>query len=339
MENKVEKNKEVHKEDEKSKQLTNSLKLGDVLYVSSFFNENSINKIVRRRINTGIDNLDKIISGGFLEGSINVLAGSSAVGKSSFSLQIAGEIAKETPVIYITLEMSQISLFSKLLSSKLFLQDGLKSESTKTSTELMGPETKNFSLDDWKKIDVTINEIQSTYQDKLFIVYPRYNSPTITWIVELINNFLDEYKRVPFVIIDYLQLISPNNTNKNMTDKQIVDMTLEELRKLSIEKKVTFLLISSLNRESYDKPVTMSSLKESGNIEFSADLILGMNPCDLEKRTYNFQAISSNSVKRIELKVLKQRYGQCSESIMLDFYPKYSYFECGKQREEKVNVF
>ena len=50
------------------------------------------------------------------------------------------------------------------------------------------------------------------------------------------------------------------------------------LKAYAREYQVPIVLISTLSRASYDKTFSLSSLKESGNIEFAADLIFGIEP-------------------------------------------------------------
>lgn len=80
--------------------------------------------------------------------------------------------------------------------------------------------------------------------------------------------------RVPVVLIDYLQIIAP--VDVHFTDKQNTDRVVTALKKLSRAHEATVLAISSFNRENYNTLTSMASFKESGGIDYSADVLLGL---------------------------------------------------------------
>lgn len=79
-----------------------------------------------KRLETGIAEVDGVLGGGFVAGSVNLIAGQPGIGKSTLLLQLAYELAKRQPVLYVSGEESahQIGLRAKRLgtaSSKLQL--------------------------------------------------------------------------------------------------------------------------------------------------------------------------------------------------------------------------
>ncbi|HET8709612.1 MAG TPA: DNA repair protein RadA [Candidatus Saccharimonadales bacterium] len=77
------------------------------------------------RMPTGIADVDLILGGGIVPGSINLIAGQPGIGKSTLLLQLAYEVAKNEPVLYISGEESahQVSLRAKRLGT---VQNDLK---------------------------------------------------------------------------------------------------------------------------------------------------------------------------------------------------------------------
>ena len=59
-----------------------------------------------KRISTGVDDLDMVLGGGIVRGSVTLLAGQPGIGKSTILLQMAAYIAKDHPVLYISGEES-----------------------------------------------------------------------------------------------------------------------------------------------------------------------------------------------------------------------------------------
>lgn len=68
------------------------------------------------------------------------------------------------------------------------------------------------------------------------------------------------------LIVDYLQKLQPSN--KYQTDKQRIDAVLSELNEIKNRFEIPILLVSSINRQSYNSESEMSAFKESGTIEY-----------------------------------------------------------------------
>lgn len=60
----------------------------------------------KRRISTGFKDLDGVLGGGFLASSVSLLAGQPGIGKSTLLLQIAGNVARDYNVLYVSGEES-----------------------------------------------------------------------------------------------------------------------------------------------------------------------------------------------------------------------------------------
>ena len=72
---------------------------------------------IEKRIPSGIEDVDLVLGGGFVIGSINLLAGQPGIGKSTLLLQIASLVSKDYKVLYISGEESinQIAMRAKRL--------------------------------------------------------------------------------------------------------------------------------------------------------------------------------------------------------------------------------
>src|SRR3954468_12060491 len=56
------------------------------------------------RLPTGMGELDRVLGGGLLVGSVTLLGGEPGIGKSTLLLQIAGHAAAGTPTLYLSAE-------------------------------------------------------------------------------------------------------------------------------------------------------------------------------------------------------------------------------------------
>lgn len=105
----------------------------------------------------------------------------------------------------------------------------------------------------------------------------------------------------PTVCIDYLQLLAAGSENT----KNTLEGILRKIFNSSRDTDTTFILISSFNRSNYNTEISYESLKESTNIEFSADGIWRLQllldkcaPADAEKTMKDIP-------RHIQLKCLK----------------------------------
>lgn len=73
----------------------------------------------RARLKTGFSDLDLVLGGGILIGSVGLLAGQPGIGKSTLLMQICAEVAKNRPVLYVSGEESagQVKLRAERLGA------------------------------------------------------------------------------------------------------------------------------------------------------------------------------------------------------------------------------
>jgi len=76
--------------------------------------------------------------------------------------------------------------------------------------------------------------------------------------------------KLELVILDYVGLIKDSNFRERY--REIGEISAEA-KSLAMELKVTFVLVSQLNRDADDRPPRLSDLRESGNLEQDADLV------------------------------------------------------------------
>ena len=146
------------------------------------------------------------------------------------------------------------------------------------------------------------------------------------------------------VFVDYLQILSACASTRGTADKQRNDENINVLSSLSNKYDMAVFVISSLNRESYrnaQKPIQLDSFKETGGIEYSASVILGLQLRNIEIVGAMHESAMSSPVRKLELVFLKQRYGMTGTgaNVALDFYPaKDLYLEYGAEESSRVKA-
>lgn len=286
-------------------------------------------------IKTGFKSLDAALGGGIANG-LTILGAKPGSGKTSLVHQIAESISSDgIPVLYFSLEMSREQINAKSLNRSLW-RELSKPENRKEIKHYKNVTSRNFIFnnipkDANKKLLIPVKKAANEKLKYFYVVEPGKIGDgsdfdgTIARIMEIIENFIEFCgKKQPVVIIDYLQIVSAEK--EYATERQNVDAVIKEL--FPIKTKIPIILISSLNRGSYtnekDKKsestvntVNMGSFKESGNIEFSAEVLVGMQ---------DITGDESTEPRKISLKLLKHRYGRPGSEVVLYYERKHDLF-------------
>ena len=261
-----------------------------------------------KRIPTCFNRLDYILSGGLPNGLITIGAIPS-LGKTTFILQLADNISAldNTKVLFFSLEMSKFDLISKSLSRISYIDDELSSY---TYDDLL---SNNDDIDYQK-----LFEKYTPIADNSYIVDNIYDLRNIeTCIIEFREN---NPSQNIVVIIDYLQYILCGN---NGNDNQVIDTITKRLKELSKMLNISVIAISSLNRANYGGGITMESFKESGSIEYTSDILIGLEYTNNNANDRDMEA--RKNPRRITLTILKNRYGALGK-VNYDFFTTHHTF-------------
>ena len=304
-----------------------------------------------KEIPTGFSELDKILDGGLYPG-LYVLGAISSLGKTTLALQIADQIAQSgRGVLIFSLEMSRNELIAKSLSRLTFITDMEKngsSENAKTTRGILRGKFSGFEND----VFLSALEEYGKYGKNIHISEGIGNIG-VPEIVEKVREYMKfNNGEPPVVVIDYLQILAPADIRA--TDKQNTDKAVLELKRLSRDCEVPVIAVSSFNRENYYQPVSMASFKESGAIEYSSDVLIGLQyagwdyrenekEADRQKRLRELLEMMEQAGKSseeaggvdgrvIQLKILKHRNGR-KGNVYLEFVAKYNYFKSTDRSE------
>ena len=208
-------------------------------------------------IASGFQAIDRF-TGGWQETDLIIVGGASSMGKTSFALALAYNAAlyTNTPTVVFSYEMSALQLLRRLAS----MDSGISNRYITNGT---------LNDDELKKIHESIYAIQET---PLHI--DEGNITSLNYLVHRIKEYVKN-KDVKLVMIDYLQLVSCKS--KSGTREQEVSQVARTLKNLAKELNITVIALSQLNRgvgmRNNSKP-TLSDLRESGEIEQAADVVM-----------------------------------------------------------------
>lgn len=315
-----------------------------------------------RRYPTGFPQLDNVLDGGFAAG-MHVLGAASSMGKSTFVLQLIDNVLEnnlslpEEQRIHIILaaeEMTAKEIVAKQISLHTYTDPRTKwrKEHTdwqhldanyvrqeeeyflrvaRTASELLDFGFQESIKDDEWAVQETAAKHVAQLDKYLTILDVNSVGADAEWdidtIVKYVVDYATTYNCKPLVVLDYLQIIPVPDIMQNASDKQQTDYKVRTVRKLAAQHDLPVLVVSSVSRAGYDVPFTMAAYKESGSIEYSATTLLGLQLAGVEyTKIYNPIKAKSAYIRKMQLVVLKQRYGQLSEPLWFDFLPKYNNF-------------
>ena len=281
---------------------------------------------------TGFKNLDTCLCGGLFPG-LTVLGAPSSTGKTTFALQLADNMAKiGKDVMFFSLEMSELELLCKSLSRITFENDVTRRTTAKSTNEILYGFQYNHYRDDEIEAINKAKEEYSTYANNLFF----FESPALNvhQIDSLIEKHISLRAKNPVVFVDYLQILAP--VEKNSDVKQIIDYNISELKRIARKYFIPIVVISSVNRQSYDDKMEMTAFKSSGGIEFGADVLFGLQFTSITKPTYNsngkkskvnIEEEKSKPIREISLDIIKNRNGETCKLIDFEYKAKFNFFK------------
>ena len=197
------------------------------------------------------------MTGGFQRSDLIIIAGRPSMGKTSFSLNIAHNVAKQNLTVAIfSLEMSKEQLSQRLLATEANIE----------SNRLRSGRLAQNDLE--KIIDAMSNlSILPIYIDDS-------SSLTVTQMRSQVRRLQASQKgQLGLVLLDYLQLMDGGSDNR----VQELSRITRSLKGLAREVNVPVIALSQLSRaveSRNNKRPMMSDLRESGSIEQDADLVM-----------------------------------------------------------------
>ncbi|MFM8378140.1 MAG: replicative DNA helicase [Planctomycetia bacterium] len=248
-------------------------------------------------VETGFTQLDTLC-GGLHNSELIILAARPSMGKTAFAMNIAEHVAisARQPVLFVSLEMACLELADRLLCS---------------AAQVNGHRLRNgtISQEDRRRLVQKSAEISSA---PLFID----DTPgrTLTEIAAVARR-LKRRQGLSLVVIDYLQLIEPDNP-RDPRQEQVARIA-RRLKMMSRELDIPVLCLAQLNRQaevSRDNKPRLNHLRESGAIEQDADVVMFVH----REEYYQTTDEDKERVKgQAEIIIAKQRNGPIGDVKLL----------------------
>ena len=233
-------------------------------------------------IPTGFKGLDGILGGGFIRGGLYILGARPAVGKSTFALNLADNVAGN--VLFVSLEMSPEQILAKRISRL----------TSYPASRLLSGDLPDKA---WEAVAMATSAIEKSG------VYTNSRYDLTVQEVHLLAQSVPELR---CIVLDYLGLIQPA-TRSGSTYEQVSAIS-RELKRMAISLNVPVVCLCQLSRKIEDrkdrKPL-LSDLRDSGAIEQDADGVLFLYRDD-----YYSGGPADGFPSTVELTVAKNRHGK-----------------------------
>jgi replicative DNA helicase len=255
---------------------------------------------------SGFRDIDDI-TGGFQKSNLIVLAARPSMGKSALVANIAENVAVKTerPVALFSLEMSETELAQRFIAS----QARMSGDKLRKGQVASG---------DWPKVITACEKLEKA---PLWI-----DDSSDIDILELRAKARRLHARektrggLGLIIVDYLQLMRPDRMNESRVEQ--VGQISRGLKILARELDVPVLAVSQLNRspeQRPDKRPLLSDLRESGQIEQDADLVMFIYRDEYYNR-------DTDDPGTAEISIAKHRNGPAGITVKLTFLERFPKF-------------
>jgi replicative DNA helicase len=210
-------------------------------------------------IKTGLPGFDNYLPAGIMPGQLGVFLAYPGIGKSWLSLYFAVQAWRQgkSPMV-ISLEMSETEVRNRVFT---IMGDGLWSHRKLSSGQV--------------ELDMLKSWHQKNLQGKPeFHIISNDSGGEVT--PSVLRGKIDQYKP-DFIIVDYLQLMSPNQKADNETVR--MKNLSRELKLMAISEEIPIIAISSATPDDVNKLDTVPTLGQtawSRQIAYDADWVLAL---------------------------------------------------------------
>lgn len=288
-------------------------------------------------IKTGFKNYDDETGGLFP--SLYVIGAISSLGKTTFIHQMCDNIARAgVPVLFFSLEQSALELITKSIArinAAHCIEQGItRADLSVYCKPAITLRQRGIQTEQSKQ---ALEEYKSTIADNMNIIEGNFET-NAEYIREYTKHYITKTGRAPVVVVDYLQIMQAP-TGNGSGNKDSIDFNVTELKRISRDFNIPVFVISSFNRMNYMNQVSFESFKESGGIEYTADVLIGLQLKILgEDQIFSKEKGSENEKRKmikdaknkipreIQLCCLKNRNGRSSFDLNFLYYPNYDLF-------------
>lgn len=234
---------------------------------------------------TGLGGLDRLLGG--LEPGLTLLAGPPGVGKTTLALQIAASASVAAPVIFVTFENSPANLTLKGIAA------------------CAGVNTRDVQRG-WADLDALAQGARdwAPVANRLALVEGTGRLTAAQLRALALRGMARHKAETCLIVVDYLQLWAKAAADLRgfATVRERVETLGASLRELAMRLDAPVLALASQNRTAGDYgngkgTPALDSLKESGDLEYAADVVIFLTPAKERQATPPARAVDVTIAK------------------------------------------
>ena len=292
-------------------------------YIEGLFLDDIHRFVAFKDRKTGFVNLDEHSRG--LYPGMYAIGGATSLGKTTFVHQLCDQLAEQGEhILFFSLEQSKLEMVTKSISRLTAKADINKAVS---AIDIRGGNITEAVID--------AAEAYHKTGERISVIACNF-SVKIGDITKTIRDYIQANNARPIVVIDYLQVIPPDDTRQGETEK--VNEHVRAIKTLQSELDLVVFVVSSLNRASYVTPINYESLKQSGGIEYTADVVWGLQLQEVRqnamfegdkdkiKKIDTIRKAKKETPRKIELVCIKNRYGKSDYACGFLYDPRFDLF-------------
>jgi replicative DNA helicase len=231
---------------------------------------------------TGFDILDLNLSGGFRSGELILLGGPQGLGKTTWALQVARNVARSgRAVVFFSFEHDLQTLLIRLVALEAGQIGGPEAptinrirQTFEAADGLTGSLTDRLSNTDGGAKAI---EIVEEYAERLILHRSTGSSTSLEVIKDAIDKVRKDTEQLPLVIVDYLQKVKVPHGPADESER--ITVVVEGLKDLALDLDVPILAVVASDKEGLNvgKRMRVNNLRGSSALAYEADTVLLMN--------------------------------------------------------------
>lgn len=232
--------------------VTKTTKLTENKKIAKATKLNEVEKKTTTRFSTGIKELDRVLGGGMVEGSLILLGGEPGIGKSTLILQICNSIKLDGNVLYISGEESAEQV--KLRADRLNIKNDNLLFLSQTDIELIKNE-----IEEIKPKLVIIDSIQTMYSDEIS------SAPgSVSQVREITSQIMRMCKQNGITTI----IIGHVTKDGNIAGPRVLEHMVDTVLYLEGERYFSYRILRGVkNRFGSTNEIGMFQMQDSGMME------------------------------------------------------------------------
>lgn len=231
---------------------------------------------------TGFDALDKNLGNGFRSGELILLGGPQGLGKTTWALQVARNVARSgRSVVVFSFEHDPQTLLMRLVALETGEAGGIEAAGTSRVRESFEA-TSGPGVSLAKRLEDVVGGTEAMariqqYADRLLL----HRSTGSTTTLEIIREAVDEARKttgqLPLVVVDYLQKVKV--AEGSQVEEERVTRVVEGLKDLALDLDIPVVAVVAADKQGLTagKRLRVNNLRGSSALAYEADTVLILN--------------------------------------------------------------